>query len=78
MSMLCKFCGQECKAGATLKLWTKYGPACKGSPSGNHVIVSDGLHCVYCGHECKPISTGLITRYGKQCPHSPTGKHALQ
>lgn len=76
--MICRFCGQECNAGSSQKLWTKYGPSCKGNSSGKHVLISDGVHCVYCGHECKPVSTGIITKFGKQCPNSPSKKHSLQ
>lgn len=76
--MVCRFCGQECTANSSLKLWTKYGPACKSSPSQKHVLVSDEVHCVYCGHDCKPVSNGILTKFGKQCTHSPTGKHSLQ
>jgi len=76
--MVCRFCGQECTANSSQKLWTKYGPACKGNSSGNHVLVSDGVHCIYCGHECKPVIDGIITKFGKQCPNSPSKKHSLQ
>lgn len=76
--MICRFCGQACTAGSSQKLWTKYGPACKGSPSKKHILISDGVHCIYCGHECKPVSTGLITKFGKQCLNSPSKKHSLQ
>ena len=34
--------------------------------------------CRFCGHECKPVSTGIITKFGKQCPNSPSKKHSLQ
>lgn len=37
--MTYKYCGQECKAGARQKLWTKYGPECKASPSKMHVLI---------------------------------------
>lgn len=77
--MTCKYCGQECNAGATQKLWTKYGPECKASPSKMHVLISDGVHCVYCGHECRAGNgQKLWTKYGPNCKYSPTGNHVLQ
>ena len=76
--MVCRFCGQECTAGSSQKLWTKYGIICNESLSKKHILISDGVHCIYCGHECKPVSTGLITKFGKQCPNSPSKKHSLQ
>lgn len=77
--MTCKYCGEECRAGSSQKLWTKYGPDCKTSPSKKHVLISDGVHCVYCGHECRSNSTQrLWTKYGPACIFSPSKNHSLQ
>lgn len=46
--MTCRYCGYELKPQGQ-ELRSKFGPACKGSPSGKHVGVADGMRCEYYG-----------------------------
>lgn len=75
--MRCKYCGQEVKPVGSM-LMSSYGKTCRASPTGNHVLISDGISCIYCGYETKPIGGLLMTKYGQRCTASPTGKHILQ
>ena len=75
--MKCRYCGQEVRTAGT-QLISTYGQACKTSPTGKHVIISDGVCCVYCGHETRTVGNRLITTHGDRCRASPSGTHLLQ
>lgn len=44
--------------------------SCKSSPTGKHILVPTGDHCVYCGE----YFSSSICR-GNSCNHSPSKKH---
>jgi hypothetical protein len=73
--MTCKYCGRECKSGAGL---TSGGnTSCQASPNKKHVLLSDGIHCVFCGGVTKSGGSVLSVGGGTNCPYSPSRRHQL-
>lgn len=76
--MNCRYCGNVIKEqSAGFSLRTDRGDRCDSSPSGKHIAVSDGRHCVYCGEEVRNDGIQLRSRRSATCNCSPNRKHAL-
>jgi len=78
---ICMFCGCPVKRvgnGLTTVEGYASGHSCKSSPTGNHILVSDGIHCVLCGDEKNQNSQNFSFKHtGRFCPISPTKEHLL-
>lgn len=76
MGLVCKYCGKQLQA---------YGPGvtangsknCSGSPTGNHIALSNPPHCVYCGGETKSSGGKLTVGGSYNCNSSPNKQHQL-
>lgn len=75
--MKCRFCGQDLRPVNDV-LYAPNGKQCAGNGGKNHVAISDGKNCVYCGRATRIVANRLSTMFGFKCSTSPTGGHALQ
>jgi hypothetical protein len=75
--MNCKYCGQNVKKSGNLLMATSGGSTCAAAPGKRHVLVPDGVHCVYCGGETISKGVSLLVDSNPSCPYSPSGKHQL-
>ena len=64
--LICRYCGVSFSSGGT---------GCNNNPNGtkNHVAVSDGKHCIWCGTPGS-MSPSFLSQ---PCPKSPSKKHQL-